>query len=95
MAYRSGYRSSGSRAVMAVTMALVLVIVLGIVFVLLNANQANMIVDFVMDIGRFLTRPFAGLLHTDTATEAVLVNWGIAAVVYFAIGSALARVARR
>jgi hypothetical protein len=79
---------------MGVTTALVVVIVLGILFVLLNANQANMIVDFVLDIGRWLTRPFANLLRTDTATQSILVNWGIAAVVYLFIGSALARLTR-
>lgn len=94
MAYRGGYRSSTSRAVMAITTALVVVIVLGIVFVLLDANQANMIVDFVLDVGRWLTRPFANLFQMDTADQAILVNWGIAAVVYLFVGSALARLAR-
>ena len=79
---------------MAITTALVVLIVLGIVFVLLNANQANMIVDFVTDVGSFLTRPFAGLFSMDTADQSILVNWGIAAVVYLFIGSALARLAR-
>ncbi|GAA3393745.1 hypothetical protein [Cryptosporangium minutisporangium] len=94
MAYRGGYRSSASRAVTGITAALVVVIVLGIVFVLLNADQANMVVNFVLAVGRWLTRPFANLFQMETVDQAVLVNWGMAAVAYFFIGSALARLTR-
>ncbi|EXG80413.1 hypothetical protein CryarDRAFT_1486 [Cryptosporangium arvum DSM 44712] len=87
-------RNAG-RAVMAITVTLVLVICLGIFFVLANANQTNMIVDFVTDIGRWLTTPFQNLFWMDNRDQAVLVNWGIAAVVYLFVGSALARLARR
>ncbi|GAA0271506.1 MULTISPECIES: hypothetical protein [Cryptosporangium] len=80
---------------MAITVTLVLVICLGIFFVLANANQTNMIVDFVTDIGRWLTTPFQNLFWMDNRDQAVLVNWGIAAVVYLFVGSALARLARR
>ncbi|MFI5954862.1 hypothetical protein [Cryptosporangium sp. NPDC051539] len=80
---------------MAITVTLVLVICLGILFVLANANQTNMIVDFVMDIGRWLTTPFQNLFWMRNRDQAILVNWGIAAVVYLFVGSALAKLARR
>ena len=40
---------------MAITTVIVVIIVLGIVLVLLNANPANPLVNLVLDVGRWLT----------------------------------------
>jgi len=71
------------------------IIILGIVLVLIKANPNNQIVDFILDIGRFLTRPFHNLFPQDNPRQDILVNWGIAAIVYLIVGALLARLARR
>jgi hypothetical protein len=79
---------------MAITTVIVVIIVLGIVLVLLNANPANPLVNLVLDVGRWLTTPFRNLFRMDTVKQGVLVNWGLAAVVYLIIGGIVARLAR-
>lgn len=93
MARRYG-NSAVSRVVLGITAVIVVIIVLGILLVLAEANQANMIVDTVLDVGRWLVTPFANLFTMDTNKQTVLVNWGLAALVYLVIGSVIARVAR-
>ena len=71
------------------------IIVLGIVLVLAEANPRNPLVDLVLDVGRFLTRPFRDLFPQDDPKQNVLVNWGIAALAYLLLGALIARVVRR
>ena len=71
------------------------IIVLGIVLVLAEANPGNPLVDLVLDVGRFLTRPFRNLFPQDDPKQNVLVNWGIAALAYLLLGALIARVVRR
>lgn len=71
------------------------IIVLGIVLVLIGANQRNTIVDLILDVGRFFTRPFRDLFPQDDPEQDVLVNWGIAAVAYLLVGAIIARIVRR
>jgi hypothetical protein len=94
MAVRTGYRRSGAAVLYAITGLVVGIIVFGIILVLVGANQHNMLVDLVLDIGRWLTTPFHDLFLRPNSTERLVVNWGIAALVYLAIGGLLARLAR-
>jgi hypothetical protein len=71
------------------------IIIIGIVLVLIKANPNNQIVDFILDIGNFLTKPFHGLFPQDDPRQDILVNWGIAAIVYLILGAIIARLARR
>jgi len=71
------------------------IIILGIVLVLIKANPDNPIVDLVLDIGTFLTRPFRDLLPQRDPRQNILVNWGIAALAYILIGAVIARIMRR
>jgi hypothetical protein len=71
------------------------IIILGIVLVLIKANPNNQIVDFILDVGRFLTTPFHNLFPQDNPRQDILVNWGIAAIVYLLVGALIARLARR
>jgi hypothetical protein len=71
------------------------IIVLGIVLVLVDANQRNTIVDFILDIGRFFVRPFKDLFPQDDPKENIVINWGIAALAYLIIGAIIARIVRR
>ena len=71
------------------------IIVIGIVLVLVGANQNNDIVDLVLDIGRFFARPFADLFPQDDPENNILLNWGIAAIAYLIVGAIIARIVRR
>lgn len=94
MVTRTRYRSPGS-VITTVAGVVAAIIILGIVLVLVGANPTNEIVKVVLDVGRFLTTPFHHLFPQDNARQDILVNWGIAAIVYLIVGALLARLARR
>jgi hypothetical protein len=91
---RTRYRSPGS-VITTIAGVVAAIIIIGIVLVLIKANPNNDIVDFILDVGRFLTTPFHNLFPQDNARQDILVNWGIAAIVYLILGALLARLARR
>lgn len=67
------------------------IIVIGIVLVLLGANQSNDIVNWFHDAGAWLAGPFKGLFDLDDAKLQVLLNWGLAAVVYAVVAGFIVR----
>jgi hypothetical protein len=71
------------------------IIIVGIVLVLIKANPSNDIVNFILDLGRFFTRPFRDMFPRSNPRQDILLNWGIAAIVYLIVGAILARLARR
>ena len=84
-----------ARVVRIVVGIVVLIIVAGILFVLLDANATNSIVSWVKDTARTLVGPFDGMFHFQSANVAVAVNWGIAALVYLFIGGLIGRLIGR
>ena len=88
-------RASIARAVILVATAVALVLVLGIVLVVLEANRSNDIVQVVRDAAAFLAGPFDGLFTLDDNKAEKAVNWGIAAVVWYALGRLIARLLLR
>ncbi|WP_232828233.1 hypothetical protein [Kribbella monticola] len=71
------------------------VLALGALFTALDqANQSNEIVRFVLDRGHDLVGPFKDLFRLQTAKNTLLVNWGIAALVYLIAGKILERFIR-
>jgi hypothetical protein len=91
---RTRYRSPGS-VITTIAGIVAGIIINGIVLVLIKANPNNQLVDFILDIGRFLTTPFHNLFPQDNPRQDILVNWGIAAIVYLIVGALIARLARR
>jgi hypothetical protein len=91
---RTRYRSPAS-VITGIAAVIAGIIVVGIILVLVNANQNNDIVDLVLDIGRFFARPFEDLFPQDDPKDNILINWGIAAVAYLIIGAIIARIVRR
>jgi hypothetical protein len=77
--------------VLLVATAVALVLILGIVLVVLEANRSNDIVQAVRDAASFLAGPFDGLFTLDSNKAEKAVNWGIAAVVWYAVGRVIAR----
>jgi len=95
MAVTSRYRRlSASNVISTITMIVVAIIVIAIVLVLLGANRNNMIVGWFVDAGNWLTTPFHGIFNPHSRNQAVLLNWGLAAIVYALIGGFLARLIR-
>jgi hypothetical protein len=88
-------RASLARAVTLAAGLVALVLVLGIVLVVLEANRSNDIVQVVRDAARFLAGPFDGLFALERNKVEVAVNWGIAAVVWFLVGRLIARLLLR
>ena len=94
MVTRTRYRSPGS-IITAIAGLIAGIIVVGIILVLVDANQRNTIVDFILDIGRFFVRPFRDLFPQDDPKDNIVINWGIAAVAYLLVGAIIARIVRR
>lgn len=97
----TGRRAVGSgfllvaRVVMLVTTVVVGLIVAAILLRVLEANASNSIVETVNDIGKALVGPFDNVFSIDNPKTSIAVNWGLAALVYFIVGSLIARVLRR
>ena len=80
-----------ARIVGFVGLAVAAIIVAGILLVVLHANLGNGIASAVHDAARWLAGPFDGLFHLSSHAATIAVNWGLAAVVYFAISRFIAR----
>jgi hypothetical protein len=83
-------RASLARAVILLTGAAALVLVLGILLTVLEANRPNDIVQVVRDAAGILAGPFDDLFKLDSNKGEIAVNWGIAAVVWLALGRLVA-----
>jgi hypothetical protein len=71
------------------------VLALGALFTALDqANQSNEIVAWVVARGHELVGPFKDLFRLETAKNTLLVNWGIAALVYLIAGKIVERFVR-
>jgi hypothetical protein len=79
-------RASIARAVMLIASVVALVLVVGILLVVLEANRSNELVQFVRDAASTLAGPFDGLFTLDSNKAEKAVNWGLAAVVWLALG---------
>jgi len=88
-------RASLARAVILVATAVAVILLLGILLVVLEANPSNDIVSVVRDAASFLAGPFENLFTLDSTKAQHAVDWGIAAVVWFALGQLIARLLLR
>jgi Na+/proline symporter len=71
------------------------IIVAAIILRLVGADSTNTIVHAVNSAASFLAGPFKGLFKIHNPKTSMAVNWGLAAVVYFVVGHAIARVVAR
>jgi hypothetical protein len=71
------------------------VLALGALFTALDqTNQSNEIVRWILERGHDLVGPFKDLFRLETAKNTLLVNWGIAALVYLIAGKIVERIVR-
>ena len=80
-----------ARAVMLVGSVVAGLIVVGILLVVLEANRANDVVSWLVEAARWLAGPFHGLFDLRSSEWQTAVNWGLAALVYFAFSRVVAR----
>jgi hypothetical protein len=79
-----------ARLVRLVASIVALVIVVGIVLVLLDANMGNVIVRDIHNAANWLVGPFKNVFSPKNHKVSIAVNWGLAAVVYLIVGSLIA-----
>ena len=88
-------RATVARVIRTVGTVIAAILVAGILLVVLGANQGNQVVSAVLDAARWLAGPFDGLFNLARHKTEIAVNWGIAAVAYFAVARFLARLVLR
>ena len=88
-------RASVARAVVLAGTIVALILIVGILLVVLGANHANELVKAVRSAARFLAGPFDGLFSLDSHKASTAVDWGIAAVVWYALARLIGRLILR
>lgn len=83
-----------ARVIMLIATLVFLVIALGILLIVLDANPDNVVVQAVTDAARFLVGPFDGLFTLRDSQLETAINWGIAAFVWLIVGALVARLLR-
>lgn len=84
-------RSTAARIILMVAIAIAAFIALAILLIVVDANQGNVIIDSIVEVGRFFSTPFHAMFPQDNANHSVALNWGIGAVVYVIIGGLVIR----
>ena|SRR5215217_5734180 len=84
-----------ARVITAIAVVVFLVLAIGILLLVLGANEGNAVVKAVTGAARWLAGPFNGLFSRGDATTSTAVNWGIAAFVYLIVGALIAGLLRR
>lgn len=80
-----------ARVIRTAAGAVALVIVVGIILHLLSANPHNMVVSDIHDAGAWLTSPFSNVFTVKNGDWHIVLNWGLAAIVYLLVGGLIAR----
>jgi hypothetical protein len=70
------------------------VLALGVLLVVVDANEDNALVNAVLEVARFFAAPFRGIIELDDNKLQIAINWGIAALVYLAIAALVAAAIR-
>ncbi|MGH3497274.1 MAG: hypothetical protein ACRDP1_07415 [Nocardioidaceae bacterium] len=103
MAASNAVRVRVAAVVWTVAVVLALVLAVGALLTALDANQKNDIVRFIHDLAKSVSGPFGDIFTFTTKhggkeirdlKKDVLVNWGLAAIVYLIIGKIVAKIIR-
>jgi hypothetical protein len=84
-----------ARFIRAVAVAVAFVIAVAIILRVVSANPHNVIVSDIHDVGNWLVGPFHNVFSVKDAKLEMGLNWGLAALVYLAVGSLLASLLAR
>ncbi len=84
-----------ARVIVLIASLVFLVIALGILLIVLDANAGNVIVQAVTSAARFLVGPFDGLFTLRDQQLETAINWAIAGFVWLIVGALIASLLRR
>ena len=84
-----------ARVIELVVAVVAVIIAIGVLLVVLEANPSNDIVDLIHDAARWLVGPFKDFFTLDDRKLEVAVNWGLALLVYVLVGRGIASLLRR
>src|SRR4051812_36430670 len=84
-----------ARAIEIAVAVVALIISLGVLLVVLEANRDNSLVEAVLDAADWLVGPFGDVFELDDPKLMVAVNWGLALIVYVIVGRTVAGLLRR
>lgn len=97
--YQPRRRDDGARAVAnvihVVTGLVATVFVLHILFVVLGANHANGFVSFIRMLAKTLVLGLGDVFTPDDAVVGVVLNYGLATLIYLVVGQLIIRALRR
>ena len=94
--YRSDSRSSTVASVVRLVVGLVVTIFcLHILFVVLGANEGNSFVTLVYALAKTLVLGFGDVFTPHDALIGLVLNYGLAAVVYLVVGELIVKALRR
>jgi hypothetical protein len=83
------------RTIQVLTALISLVFVLHVVFVIARANQSNGFVAFTYATAKFFVLGLGDVFTPNDATIGVILNYGLAAVIYLVAGRIIARALKR
>ena len=84
-----------ARLVRSIAGLIALLIVVAIVLFLVGANPANAVVRDIHDAAAWFVGPFKNLFSIHNAKLAMVINWGLAALVYVIVGGLIASLLAR
>jgi hypothetical protein len=84
-----------ARLVRSIAGLIALLIVVAIVLFLVGANPANAVVKDIHDAAAWFVGPFKNLFSIHNAKLAMVINWGLAALVYVVVGGLIASLLAR
>ncbi|MEV4670381.1 hypothetical protein AB0K34_01875 [Actinomadura sp. NPDC049382] len=83
-----------SAIIMAAGWAAAAILGLGMLLTWGDANPGNVLVDAVLDAGRWLATPFHDVFTRTDAEEQLYINWTLAGVVYYVLARAFSWMTR-
>ena len=84
-----------ARIVDIITAIVALIIAVGILLVVLEANRGNDIVSTILDAARSLVGPFKDIFDLEDRKLETAVNWGLALLIYVVVGRLISSLLRR
>lgn len=92
----AGTRSNPVLHIIAAVFGLIaLIILLHLAFVLLEANPGNPLVNFIGDLANWFSWLFRDMFTVEDDKARAVANYGLAALVYLAIGGVITGAGRR
>ena len=86
--------SSIAALIRVITGAVATIFVLHILFVVLHANQSNDLVSFIYSAAKVFVLGLGDVFTPHDATAGVVLNYGLAALVYLVIGQLVIKLLR-